>query len=347
MRSRITGLLVTQPAYMQVQRLSFKVRHNGLMMRYVKLNELPPVSKIGLGTLGFGDRSQDPAIAQAIVQRALELGVTHFDTAEGYGFGRSERLLGSALGDRRDEVVVTTKFFPLMPLPSMTRRHARASRQRLGVSRIALYLLHMPNPLLPHRAIMRGLREAQDEGVVGAVGVSNYGLGGWRSAEAALGRPVVANQVHFSLVHPQPARDLVPWAREHGRLLVTASPLAMGLLSGRYGDDDRLPEQLRQTGPLLTLLSDVATSHGATPVQVALAWLIHFEPVVAIPGASSVAQLESNAAAAEIHLTDAEHSALTEMAERVRPLNPVRIALARRRVRGGSRAAPTTAGRRP
>lgn len=301
-------------------------------MRYVDVEGVRPVSKIGLGTMGFGARSQDPAVARTIIERALTLGITLFDTAEGYGFGRSERLLGSALAERRDDAVVTTKFFPLVPLPRVTGRHARASRERLGMSRIPLYLLHMPNPVFPDSLIMRGLRDAQDAGVIDAVGVSNYGLARWRSAEAAMGRPVVANQVYFNLVDPRPARDLVPWARDRGRLVVTASPLARGLLTGRYGDHPRLPEQLRSTGPLMSLLAEVARAHGATPGQVALAWLIHLEPVVAIPGASSVEQLEANAAAAEIRLTDQEHSALTEVAERLPPLNPVRVTLARRAV---------------
>lgn len=302
-------------------------------MRYVEVEGLRPVSKIGLGTMGFGARSQDPVVARGIIERALALGITLFDTAEGYGFGRSERLLGSALADRSDDAVVTTKFFPLIPLPGVTRRHAQASRDRLRMSRIPLYLLHMPNPVFPDDVIMRGLREAQDAGVIDAVGVSNYGLARWRSAEAALGRPVVANQVYFNLVAPRPARDLVPWARDRGRLVVTASPLARGLLSGRYGNHDRLPEQLRSTGPLLSLLSEVARAHGATLGQVALAWLIHFEPVVAIPGASTVEQLETNAAAADIELTEAEHRALSETAERFAPLNPIRVTLARRALR--------------
>lgn len=302
-------------------------------MRYVEVEGLRPVSKIGLGTMGFGARSQDPALARAIVQRALALGITLFDTAEGYGFGRSERLLGSALAEGGAGAVVTTKFFPLFPLPRVTRRHAQASRERLGVPRIPLYLLHMPNPVFRDGVVMRGLREAQDAGVIDAVGVSNYGLARWRSAEAAMGHPVLVDQVYFNLLDPRPRHDLVPWARERGRLVVTASPLARGLLSGRYGNHPRLPEQLRSAGPLVSLLTDVARAHGATPGQVALAWLIHFQPVVAIPGASTVEQLEANAAAADLDLTDAEHAELTDVAERFPPLNPLRVTLLRRAVR--------------
>jgi aryl-alcohol dehydrogenase-like predicted oxidoreductase len=307
-------------------------------MRYVDIDGLPPISKVGLGTMRFGERGQDPAAARALVSRALELGVTHFDTAEGYGSGRGERMLSDALAERRDEVVVTTKLFPLWPAPSVTLRHARASRDRLRLSRIPLYLVHLPNPLFPERVVTCGLRRAQDEGIVSSVGVSNYGLRRWQVAEATLGRPVVANEVHFSLVHPQPLRDLVPWARERGRLVICASPLAQGMLSGRYGDDGRLPAGLRAAGPLLTVLREIAAAHRVGPATVALAWLIHHEPVVVIPGASSVAQLEANAAAAEITLTGAEQAALTEAAGRVRPLNGARVLLAGRSLRRGAAA---------
>jgi aryl-alcohol dehydrogenase-like predicted oxidoreductase len=104
--------------------------------------------------------------AEALVRRGLDVGMTHFDTAEGYGFGRSERLLGLALAGRGEEVVVTTKYFPAFPLPRNTRRHAERSRSRLGLARIPLFLLHMPNPLFPQRITMHGIRQLQDRGVI-------------------------------------------------------------------------------------------------------------------------------------------------------------------------------------
>jgi aryl-alcohol dehydrogenase-like predicted oxidoreductase len=309
------------------------MRHWCLGMRYVHVEGLPPVSAVGLGTMGFGNRRMDATTAESIVRRALELGVTHFDTAEGYGFGRSERLLGGALSGRVEDVVVTTKYFPALPFQANTRRHAERSRSRLGLDRLPLFLLHMPNPLFPQRVTMRGIRQLQDRGVIVAAGVSNHSLAQWRGAEAALGRAVVANQVHFSLVHPQPRRALVPWAQSQGRLVVTATPLAQGLLSGRYGDDERLPAPLRRSGALGMLLADIAASHGATPGQIALAWLIHHPQVVVIPGASTVAQVEANVAAADLDLTDSEQAALSETASRLAPLGGLRIARIARRLR--------------
>jgi len=157
-------------------------------MQHVTVDGLPPVSKVGLGTMRFGERGFDPAVARAIIRRALELGVTHFDTAEAYGWGRSERLLGEALdAGEASAVVVTSKYAPLLPLPAVIGRRARTSRSRLGVPEIPLYLLHMPNPLVPRRVIMRGFRQARDAGVIGSAGVSNHSLRQWQAAEAALG----------------------------------------------------------------------------------------------------------------------------------------------------------------
>ncbi len=312
-------------------------RTEGSGMRYLEAAELPKVSKIGLGAWQFGARewgygeTYAERTAGQIVRRALELGVTLFDTAESYAFGRSERILGSALGDRRDEVFLATKLLPVAPLPGIVRQRALASRTRLGVSRIPLYQVHFPNPLAPDETVMRGLRGLQDEGVIAEVGVSNYSLARWRRSQDALGRRVLSNQVKFSLVTPAPAWDLAPWAAGHGRVVIAYSPLGQGLLGGRYDVNNLprdvrrantlfLPENLRRVQPLLDTVREVAAAHDATPAQVALAWLLRFEPVVAIPGASSVAQLEANVAAAELDLTVDEHAALSAAAEAFRPV---------------------------
>src|SRR6202050_5385062 len=132
-------------------------------MQHVTDDGLPPVSKVGLGTMRFGERGFDPAVARAIIRRALELGITHFDTAEAYGWGRSERLLGEALhAGEVSAVVVTSKYAPLLPLPAVIGRGARTSRSRLGVREVHLYPLDMANPLVPRRVIMRGFRQARD-----------------------------------------------------------------------------------------------------------------------------------------------------------------------------------------
>jgi aryl-alcohol dehydrogenase-like predicted oxidoreductase len=311
-------------------------------MKYLDVDGVGRVSRIGLGTWQFGSREwgygDDYAsgAARDIVQRALDLGVTLFDTAEVYGTGKSERILGDALGDKRADVAVASKIFPIAPFPAVVKQRALASARRLQLDRIPLYQVHQPNPLVPDSVIMPGMRSLLDEGRIGAAGVSNYSLARWKKADAALGRPVISNQVQFSLAHPQPLDDLVPFAERENRIVIAYSPLAQGLLGGKYGLDNRPggvravnrlfgTENLRRVEPLLQTLRDVATEVDAKPAQVALAWLISLPGVVAIPGASSVDQLEFNVAAADVELNLDSRNALTEAARAFRPVSTGRF----------------------
>lgn len=315
-------------------------------MRYRDdLGTRTPYSVIGLGTWqlgsvewGYGEEYHSRE-APRLVRRAHELGVTLFDTAEMYGLGRSERILGEALaGIDRDRVVIATKILPILPVAPVVQQRAVASARRLGVRRIDLYQVHQPNPVVRDGTTMRGMRSLQDVGLVDEVGVSNYSLARWRAAETSLGRRVLSNQVHFSLLHRQPAGQMVPFAAESGRVVIAYSPLEQGLLSGRYTAEHRpaggiralnpafLPENLDRVGALIGVLRDVADAHQATPAQIALAWVIHHPAVVAIPGASSVRQLEHNVAAADIALRGDEFAALTAAAQAYEPVRGLRAA---------------------
>jgi aryl-alcohol dehydrogenase-like predicted oxidoreductase len=287
------------------------------------------ISAIGLGAWQFGtaewgygeDYARDEALK--IVRRALELGVNLIDTAEFYGFGRSERIVGEAIKGHRDKVFLATKLFPV-GLPLQVASRARGSARRLGVDRIDLYQQHWPSPMFPPGATMPRMRKLVESGLVTHVGVSNHSLAQWQAAEGSLGGPVLSNQVKFNLLERGPERDLVPWARENGRVVIAYSPLAQGLLSGKYLETT--PRNLRRLRPafsassrarlrpLIAALGEIATRHGATPAQVALAWLIRKPNVVAIPGASSVQQMEQNAAAADIDLNDEEDTRLSGLA---------------------------------
>ncbi len=316
-------------------------------MRYLEGIDSPKrISRIGLGTWQFGSRewgygadyaSRD---AHLIVARAAELGITVFDTAEAYGLGRSERILGSALSEcgALDDAFIATKVFPLFPIAPVVRQRARASAARLGVNTIDLYQVHWPNPAVRDGTIMDGMRDLQNSGVIADVGVSNYSLDRWQGAERRLGRRVLSNQVQFSLAHPSPLDDLVPFAQTQGRVVIAWSPLAQGFLSGRYDADNKPSGNVRRMNPLfqpvnielasglLETLRDVAATHDVTPSQAALAWLIHHPSVIAIPGASSVAQVEANAAAADIALTDDEATELTNQARRFHPISGLNAA---------------------
>ncbi|WP_322760469.1 aldo/keto reductase [Frankia sp. Cr2] len=326
-------------------------------MRYVDgVTTKKKISTIGLGAWQFGSRewgygaAYAASEAPAIVRRAVELGVTFFDTAEVYAFGRSERILGGALKEAGalETAVVATKLFPVLPVAPVVEQRAVASANRLGVRQIDLYQVHQPNPLVPDTSTMRGMAALQRVGLVDAVGVSNYSLERWQAAEEALGAPVLSNQVQFSLVRPQVERDLLPYAVKNDRLIIAYSPLAQGLLSGRYTREHRptsrvramnplfLPENLDAVRPVLNVLRDVAAAHDASPAQIALAWVIRHPNVVAIPGAATVAQLESNVAAADIELTEVEYGALKAASDAFEPALGPRAAISAI-LRGGIR----------
>ena len=331
-------------------------------MRYLDVGAGKRVSKVGLGThqfgtaeWGYGERYAERE-ARVIVRRALDLGVTLFDTAEIYGFqahriarraliegvaladvagipgfGRGEQILGQALGELRDEAFLATKMYPAVPAAAVPEQRAVASANRLQTGYLDLYQVHEPRHIVPSRAILRGISALRQAGLVREVGVSNASLDRWRTAEQTLGSRVLSNQVGYSLITRSAERDVLPFAEKHGRIVIAYRPLELGLLSGEYHHANRPANQVRATSPLflpqnlervrglIAALREVADAHSATPAQVALAWVIRHPAVAAIPGASSVEQLESNVAAADIDLADDEYRALQLASSRFRP----------------------------
>lgn len=309
-------------------------------MRYLTIARRQ-VSVVGLGAWQFGSKGWGwgsefgTQEAQAIVTRALELGITLFDTAEIYGGGLSETVLGQALGDRRPEAYVATKLWPFHPLRRQVKPTLQRSLERLGTDRVELYQVHWPNPIVPLAWTMAGMRDAREAGLVDEVGVSNFGLGRWRRADAAFGISVVSNQVPYNLLHREPERDLIPFAQANDRMILAYSPLAQGLLSGRYNRTNLpggfrrtnslfTPENLRRAQPMLDALVQIAEAHRVVPAQIALAWTVRQPAVAAIPGAKSVWQLEQNAEAADIDLTVDESTALDEVSRAFHPVGRIR-----------------------
>jgi len=303
-------------------------------MHYVEAAGLR-VSRIGLGTWQFGSRewgygeAYATEVAPALLRRAVELGITLVDTAEAYGPGRSERIIGTTLETMSDaqraQLIVATKFLPIAPAEPILAWQAAGSRHRLGLEALDLYYAHWPNPLVSPQRVMQAVRPLLGSGVVRRVGVSNYSLAAWRVAERALGAPVVANQVRFSLLSPGPARDLAPYAADADRLVVAYSPLGQGLLGGAAGSGTVRgiralnplfrPRGRERLAGLVSALHEIAATHDATSAQVALAWVLHHPNTVAIPGARTLDQLEENAAAAELALSPAEFARLSAEAE--------------------------------
>jgi len=299
------------------------------------------ISAIGLGCWQFGSKDWGYGIEYAresaieLVHTALDLGINLLDTAEAYARGASEAIVGRALIGRRTDAFVATKFTPAAPSATRVVDHGRQSALRLGVEQIDLYQIHWPNPLFPLRPQMEGMRTLLDEGVIANVGVSNFSAERWSQADTYLGRPVLSNQVHFSLLHRRPDHANVPFAQANDRIVIAYSPLEMGVLGGRYSADNPppgaarrrnplcLPENLERAEPVLEALRRIAAAHDATPAQVALAWLIRKPNVVAIPGARSVEQLRHNAAAADLELSDDEFDELSAESDRFRPLGKI------------------------
>lgn len=313
-------------------------------MRFVEAGGVR-LSAVGLGTWQFGSSewgygaTYAESTAPAIVERSLDLGVNLLDTAEIYGFGRSERILGRALAGRRSAAFLASKLLPVLPADPVVGWRARGSLRRLSTDHLDLYQLHWPNPVVPLERTAAALARLRREGVVRHLGVSNFPLEKWQALEQALealeqppGGTVLSNQVRYSLIDRRPERDLLPWAQANGRLIIAYSPLSQGLLAGRYDAEHLptglraktssfLPDNVRALSPLLELLGEVADAHGASRAQVALAWLIRRPNVVVIPGASSVAQAESNAAAADLDLGEEEDAALTAASDAYAPIS--------------------------
>ena len=305
-------------------------------MKNISLGGLD-VSRIGLGTMAMSGYYLDPNSSDAestrTIQRALELGVTHIDTAEIYGPYANEELVGRALKGRRDDVVLATKFGVVREegrprrvdsSPGYARRACEASLRRLAVDHIDLYYMHRRNPDVPIEETVGGMAELVSEGKVRHLGLSEVNADTLRAACAV--HPIAALQSEWSLWTRGIEEEIVPAARELGVGIVPYSPVGRGFLTGAYGSvDDLSPDDFRRYSPrfqgdnletnlrIVQRVREVADDVGCTPVQLALAWLLHHgDDVVPIPGTKRVKYVEENCEAADIVLTADHLEALDE-----------------------------------
>jgi aryl-alcohol dehydrogenase-like predicted oxidoreductase len=264
-----------------------------------------------MGLSSVYGRAEDEASIKTL-HRAIDLGVTFFDTATGYGAGHNEELLGRALRDRRDGLVVASKFVHRPngsdAAPIKARDAVEASLKRLGLDHIDLYYLHRVDPSIPIEDSIGELGRLQDEGKIGGVGVSEASAEGLRRAHAV--HPLTALQSEYSLWTRDVEVEILPTARELGIGFVAYSPLGRGFLAGSQvvdADDRRhihprfKPEAVAANGRRREAISQVAERLGATIAQVSLAWVLSKE-VVPIPGTRHVAHLEANWAANALEL---------------------------------------------
>lgn len=272
-----------------------------------------------------------------VVEAALAGGMNWFDTAEAYGWGASEEALSAALktlGKKPGEVIIATKWHPTFRRASSLRTTLEDRLRHLGGFPVDLHQVHHPTSLATVQEEMRVMAGLLREGKIRAVGVSNYAAGMMRRAHQALqkhGLALASNQIRYSLLDRQAERNgVLAAAKELGITIIAYSPLAQGILTARLHADPasirlrpgprkwlpRFRERgLARTRPLVEALEEIGRAHGATPGQVALAWVIRFHgpTVVAIPGASRPEQVRENAGALDLALTPRELARLDEL----------------------------------
>jgi aryl-alcohol dehydrogenase-like predicted oxidoreductase len=294
-------------------------------MRQRRLGDLT-VSALGLGCMGMSDfyAGRDEAEAVATIHRAIDLGVTFLDTADMYGVGRNEELVGRAVRDRRDQVVVATKFgnvrapdgafLGINGRPDYVRQACEASLRRLGVETIDLYYQHRVDPNTPIEETVGAMAELVRAGKVRHLGLSEAGPQTIRRAHAV--HPIAALQTEYSLWSREPEGELLNTVRELGIGFVPYAPLGRGFLTGQIKSADDLdPDDYRRNTPrfqgenfqknldLVREIEAMAREKGCTPAQLALAWVLaQGEDIVPIPGTKRRKYLEENVGALDVRL---------------------------------------------
>jgi|WetSurSiteA1Bulk_404760.scaffolds.fasta_scaffold00063_4 aryl-alcohol dehydrogenase-like predicted oxidoreductase len=294
------------------------------------------VTPVGLGCWQFSKQNNlagkfwpnlDDDLINRIVSLSLEGGINWFDTAEVYGMGASEEALSRALqaaGKKPGEVVIATKWWPMFRFASSIQRTIDKRINALAPYPVDLYQVHQPFSFSNERSEMAGMAELFNRRLIRSVGVSNFSARQMKNAWKALdkmGIPLASNQVQYNLLNRKiESNGVMEQAKELGMTIIAYSPLAQGLLSGKFHDDPELirnigfrkysamfrPEGIEKSRPVICLLKELALRHKVTPAQVALNWLLHFhgDMVVAIPGATREFHVTENAGALAFKLSD-------------------------------------------
>lgn len=292
----------------------------------------------GKGLAGGYWEGQSTELSRSIIKAALDGGINWFDTAEAYGRGVSERTVSDGLqaaGVTDREVMIATKWMPFFRFAGSIERTFPERRDALAPYSIDLHQIHAPASFSSIKKQADAMADLVDAGAIKAVGVSNFSAGAMRRFHKALerrGLTLASNQVRYSLLDRQiEGNGVLDAARELGITIIAYSPLAQGILTGKFHEDPARAKAIKgfrkynsafsdrglaRTRPLVDELRVIGGRHGASAAQVALAWIIrrHGDTVVAIPGASSVSQAESNAGAMQVDLTGEDFARLDHAA---------------------------------
>ena len=266
-------------------------------MRKVELgNTGEKIPVLGQGTWGIKSRKGKDYYEtwKNSLRRGIELGLTHIDTAEVYGFGTSEKVVGDLISEyNRDDLFITSKLFPMhMSLRTMEKA-ANKSLKRLGINNFDLYLIHWSSPFTSREKQMKILDHLVKEGKTRYVGVSNFSVEQFEEGLSFLNTDLVTNQLHANITKQKHMSDSLPYYQKNGITLTAYSPLGHKGYSNLEGE-------------LIDKLNSIAKAHDATIQQIAIAWLINHKNVIAIPKAFKIEHVEANAKAAEIILNESE-----------------------------------------
>lgn len=253
------------------------------------------VPVLGMGTWEMGDaQNEGRALEIQAIQRGIELGMTLIDTAEMYGNGNAEKLVGQAVKDVRDSVFIATKVSPEHFGYEDVLKSCESSIKRLGVKHIDLYQLHWPSRQVPIEETMKAMEELVSRGKVRYIGVSNFSVAQTTKAREALPKSeIVSNQLRYSLTHRAMESELLPFCEREGLTLIAYSPLDTGKL------------------PLSRIPKAILDKYAMTPAQLMLNWVTYRDTVVAIPKASKLEHVEKNAAALNTRISRDDYQALS------------------------------------
>lgn len=304
------------------------------------------VSAIGLGCMGlsefYGEPTQEPE-AINLLHRAVDLGITHFDTAEIYGQGHNEQLLGKAFAGRWHQIVLATKFGPQRDpatgafvgvdgSPASVRNSCEKSLKRLGTEKIDLYYLHRVDPATKIEDTVSEMAKLVQEGKIGAIGLSEASAKTIERAHAV--HPIAALQTEYSIFSRDIEKDILPTCVKLGISLVAYAPLGRGMLTGRYTSiSDRhtsetdfraqmqprfQPGNIESNLKLVEAIKEIAAQKRCLAAQVALAWVLdQGDHVVAIPGTTKIANLQTNLGALDCRLTEEDRAKINALADKV------------------------------